>query len=350
MSTKPHEETRPVERATTESKLLTVTRSQNADIAYNRDRLRREKKLFTEELARTTDPRAQGELRQVIEENRVEQSDYEARVKNSSLRRKLNDGAGRQAGPHGCPIGIERRIASSPPASVTTLSSSRSGTSGTVKLTGYAAVFGVDSVDLGWFIEQIEPGAFSAALGRSDVRALGNHDSNILLGRTASKTLRLYEDKIGLKFYMDLIDGDPLSQAVAERVRRGDLSGCSFSFTVAKDRWEFPKEKGELDRRFIQEIDTLFDVGPVTWPAYPQTSVTVLVEDRQAAKPDVVDRPSAKPDVVERYDGRDEDAVIGARHHRLGQILERQQKSRDRRIAVGFRKAGRIRNRCRARA
>lgn len=346
-------ESRPVERATTASKLSTMIRSQNQCIAENRNRLRIEKRLFKEELDKTTDPSHQAELRQAIEENRIELSDYEERVKNSSLRRKVNEGATRKTGPHGCPSGIERRIASSVPASVTTLSGSRSGTSGKVKIEGYAAVFGVDSVDMG-FLEQIDAGAFTEALGRSDVRGLFNHQSDLLLSRTASKSLRLYQDKIGLKFYMDLLDGDPLSLALTERIRRGDLSGCSFSFTVSKDRWEFPNENGELDRRFIEKIDMLFDVGPVTYPAYPSTSVSVLVEARQAAKPDV-----DKSESLEGGEhgtivaGRGErDAVIEAGYRRAGLIIERNQeivqRARRRKIEVGYRKAGRILNRVRA--
>lgn len=143
------------------------------------------------------------------------------------------------------------------------------GESGPGTLFGYAAKFNKDSLDLGWFIERIRPGAFKNALKTSDVRALVNHDPNQLLGRTPD-TLRLDENKIGLSFEIDLPDTQA-GNDIAESVKRGDINGCSFAFTTEKDEWEYTDEGP--DRREIVEVKELFDIGPVTYPAYPDTSV-----------------------------------------------------------------------------
>ncbi|MHC4193865.1 MAG: HK97 family phage prohead protease [Planctomycetota bacterium] len=138
------------------------------------------------------------------------------------------------------------------------------------KITGYAAKFNKWSVDLGGFTEKIAKGAFDRALAESDVRALKNHDPNLLLGRTASKTLRLTANAVGLKFAVDVPNTTTGADTV-EEIKRGDLSGCSFSFRVAEDDWKYLKD-GTVQRT-IMEIDQLFDVGPVTYPAYPDTTV-----------------------------------------------------------------------------
>jgi len=137
-------------------------------------------------------------------------------------------------------------------------------------IAGYAAVFNKDSEDMG-FVERIAPGAFKTALKTSDVRALVNHDPNLLLGRTESKTLRLTENARGLKFELDLPDTQAARDA-AESIRRGDMTGCSFSFDLLPDGATWKDEEGEV-RRELTKIRTLFDVGPVTFPAYPDTTV-----------------------------------------------------------------------------
>ena len=148
-------------------------------------------------------------------------------------------------------------------------------------LTGYAAVFDSDSVDLGGFIETIAPGAFARALKRSDVVATFNHDPSALLGRVPD-SLRLWEDNRGLGYNVDLLADDPLSTAVAARVRRKDLRGSSFSFALKPDgsgeEWT-TDEKGRVRRRIV-EFAELFDVGPVTFPAYESTRVAARSLER----------------------------------------------------------------------
>jgi HK97 family phage prohead protease len=151
------------------------------------------------------------------------------------------------------------------------------------KITGYAAKYGKWSMDLGGFTERIRRGAFDEAIMESDVRALKNHDPNLLLGRTASETLRLESNSVGLKFEVDVPKTTTGTDTV-EEIRRGDLSGCSFAFTVSEDDWKY-NEDGTVERT-IRKVDRLFDVGPVTYPAYPDTTVAARSLDafRSSAK------------------------------------------------------------------
>lgn len=138
---------------------------------------------------------------------------------------------------------------------------------------GYAARFD-EQYDNGWFVETIKPGAFTRAIKeKQDVRALMNHDANLVLGRTKSGTLNLREDKNGLHFDCDMPDTQT-GRDLRELIKRGDIDGCSFGFRVMKQSWREEKSKdGKMVQyREIEDVD-LFDVGPVTFPAYPQTSV-----------------------------------------------------------------------------
>ena len=140
------------------------------------------------------------------------------------------------------------------------------------KITGYAAVFNRKSEDLGGFVEIIRPGAFKRAISGADVRALFNHDSNYVIGRTTSGTLTLEENQKGLKFTAIPPDTQ-WARDLLKSIERGDISQCSFSFRVADggEKWTESKEGPAL--REITEFEYIGDVGPVTFPAYPQTSV-----------------------------------------------------------------------------
>ena len=143
-------------------------------------------------------------------------------------------------------------------------------------IAGYAAVFNQETIiggSLWGFREQIAPNAFDEAIKNDDVRALFNHDPNILLGRTESGTLRLKVDKKGLRYEVDLPD-TAQAKDVRTLIQRGDVSGSSFGFVVDEDDWdEREVKKGKLPLRTIKKA-SLYDVSPVTYPAYPQTSVS----------------------------------------------------------------------------
>lgn len=140
---------------------------------------------------------------------------------------------------------------------------------------GVGAVYN-EQYDSGWMIETIKPGAFARALKeKQDVRCLFNHDPNNVLGRTKSGTLSLSDSKDGLKFECDI---DPVTRIGADvrgMIERGDVDGCSISFTVRSQIWREEKDdKGNYTfYREIEDVD-LYDVGPVTFPAYEQTSVS----------------------------------------------------------------------------
>lgn len=143
-------------------------------------------------------------------------------------------------------------------------------------LSGYAALFQKETVIGGlWgWREVIASGAFTEALERpDDVRALFNHNPDILLGRTKSGTLTLGIDKKGLNYQVDLPD-TASARDVRTLIKRGDVTGSSFAFRVEEDEWDDSEvKKGKLPLRTITKVE-LFDVSPVTYPAYPQTSVT----------------------------------------------------------------------------
>lgn len=144
---------------------------------------------------------------------------------------------------------------------------------------GYAAVFNSPTDIGGWFTEVIAPGAFSKAISENgDIRALFNHDWNNVLGRTKSGTLRLSEDERGLKFEVDL-PNTSIGRDLAESLKRGDISQCSFGFIPTVEQWDYSVEPA---KRTIEEVD-LFEVSVVSIPAYEDTEVA-LVRNKEIGK------------------------------------------------------------------
>jgi HK97 family phage prohead protease len=142
-------------------------------------------------------------------------------------------------------------------------------------ISGTAAVFNQETVIGSWFRETIKPGAFARVLSENpDVVGAFNHNWDVVLGRTLAGTLRLLEDDQALNYEIDVNLADPQAVSVYEKVKRGDVRQSSFAFTVRTEEWTKAEKKGDLSLRTIVEIDELFDVSPVTFPAYPQTSVT----------------------------------------------------------------------------
>lgn len=141
---------------------------------------------------------------------------------------------------------------------------------------GYAAVFNKLSENLGGFVEKIAPGAFSKALRTSDARALFNHDVNYVLGRESSKTLVLKEDGRGLHMLVHPPDTQTIRDMVIAPIERGDIKEQSFGFMIARDAWDnIDERKSKTPTRTIVEVSRIFDVSPVTFPAYPDTKVAV---------------------------------------------------------------------------
>lgn len=138
---------------------------------------------------------------------------------------------------------------------------------GTMRLSGYAAVFNDDSVPLP-FIERIAPGAFRKTLTETpDVRLLINHEG-LPLARTKNGTLRLTEDEIGLYMDADLPDTQA-ARDLYTLVERGDVDQMSFAFRVIRQKWN----EGRTERTLTELSLADGDVSVVTYPAYPTTSV-----------------------------------------------------------------------------
>lgn len=143
-------------------------------------------------------------------------------------------------------------------------------------LVGYAARFGVNSLTLDDFQERIDPSAFSIVTERRgrkaplETRALFNHDPNHVLGRYPD-TLSLSVDERGLKYRILM----PKSRRdIVEAIERGDIRGSSFSFIIAKGGEQWSVENG-VNIRTVTRVQSLLDVGPVTFPAYPDATVSV---------------------------------------------------------------------------
>ena len=147
---------------------------------------------------------------------------------------------------------------------------------GNLYIEGYFSVF--DSPYPLWegAEEIVKPGAFADCLGQ-DVRALVNHDTTLVLGRTKAGTLELKEDSHGLwgKITINRDDADAMN--LYARVQRGDVDQCSFGFEIKRERFE---ELGDGKCRWvIEEVDPLYEVSVCTFPAYEQTSVSARQHD-----------------------------------------------------------------------
>lgn len=134
-------------------------------------------------------------------------------------------------------------------------------------LTGYAAVFGTET-RMGSFTERIAPGAFSKSLASGrDILALLDHRADVLLGRTASGTLKLTEDAKGLRFDLELPDTQAGRDLVA-LAERGDLGGMSFGFIAEDEEWTGnTRELRQVDLREVSVIQA--------FPAYQQTEISL---------------------------------------------------------------------------
>jgi len=190
---------------------------------------------------------------------------------------------------------------------------------GNPKITGYAAKFGKWSEDLGGFREKIKKGAFDGVL-ENDVRALKNHDPNLLLGRTTSGTLRLGTNSVGLNFEIDPPDTNTGRDTV-EEIRRKDISGCSFAFTTLEDDWKY-LEDGKIERTIVK-VGQLFDVGPVTYPAYPDTTVAARsldkLKEEMRTNEEAEDAPPVEPDEIDR----ERQLEIEKKYRKAGRIINR---------------------------
>lgn len=144
---------------------------------------------------------------------------------------------------------------------------------GQAKIIGHAAVFDQLSENLGGFRELIKPGAFTQALQEDDVRALFNHNPDYILGRNKAGTLILSEDGRGLTVEINPPDTHTAND-VLKSIQRGDISQMSFGFRVRAGGEQWTEDENGETVRTLTDLK-LFDVSPVTFPAYLQTDVAV---------------------------------------------------------------------------
>lgn len=144
---------------------------------------------------------------------------------------------------------------------------------------GYSAVFNQPSVMLyRIFREIVMPGAFTETLANDDIRSLWNHNSDNVLGRNLNGTLRLKEDDTGLFMEVDPPDTQAGRDALIS-VQRGDVNQQSFMFDVQPDGDDWYEGPDGIIYRKLLRV-RLYEVSPVTFPAYPQTSAEARVSNQ----------------------------------------------------------------------
>lgn len=222
--------------------------------------------------------------------------------------------------PTATPPTIERRFT----AGAVELRAMGDGSDAKKKVRGYAAVFGKRSDNLGGesyqVFEVIEPGAFDDVL-KDDVRALFNHDANLILARSkgGAGTLSLGVDEQGLWYEFEAPDTQA-GRDLLVSLARGDVDQSSFAFTINRDgqKWvEVTEGDKTIATRTIKKVTRLYDVSPVTYPAYPDASAALrsLDEFKRVSAEDakhVESREFTKEELANQF------PITGAQAARLG--------------------------------
>ena len=162
-------------------------------------------------------------------------------------------------------------------------------------LSGYFIIF--DSPTELWpgYLEQVSPRAL-ANLNTRDVRALFNHDTSLVLGRTGNSTLTLTVDAKGLRGDIRINKDDPQAMGAYARVKRGDVVGCSFGFFLRDSEFKELAHGATLET--LTDIE-LYEVSPCTFPAYPQTEIAARRQDWEQSKKRALELKKQK--VKEKY-------------------------------------------------
>lgn len=149
--------------------------------------------------------------------------------------------------------------------------------SDTLTIEGYFAVFNSNYQITEDMSESIAPGAFDNSIS-GDIRALVNHDTSLVLGRTSANTLELRQDSHGLWGKVTVNPNDTDAMNLYERVKRGDVSGCSIGFEVRKEDTEI-SEDGKIHWT-LRDVE-LHEVSCCTFPAYESTNISARQQDRE---------------------------------------------------------------------
>ena len=147
---------------------------------------------------------------------------------------------------------------------------------GDLFIEGYFSVFNTRYELWDGAAETVVPGAFSEALS-ADIRALANHDTRIVIGRTKSGTLELKEDNRGLWGRIRVNKDDVDAMNLYYRVQRGDVDQCSFGFDILGEEYEEDAITGNVLWKITKV--RLYEVSVVTFPAYEETSVKAREQD-----------------------------------------------------------------------
>ena len=146
---------------------------------------------------------------------------------------------------------------------------------------GYGSIWNSRSENLGGFYEYISPDAISQeTIEKSDVRALINHDPNLVLARSTAGNLSLSVDEKGLRYEFSIPETS-YGKDLAINMKNGNINQSSFAFTVGADEWSTDEEGNDI--RTITSIEKLYDVSPVTYPAYSQAESDLVVAQRALA-------------------------------------------------------------------
>ncbi|MDM4718463.1 HK97 family phage prohead protease [Micromonospora sp. WMMA1363] len=167
-----------------------------------------------------------------------------------------------------------------------------------VAVVGYAYTFDARSEDLGGFREMVASGAGRESIAEDDIRALVNHDANLILGRNRAGTLRLAEDSTGLEYEIFVDERQSYVRDLLVALERGDVTQSSFGFLVAPSGEGWTRDADGFPLRTIRAMK-LFDVSPVTYPAYPSSPSTISRRAVDcAAAIAAADRSQCLPDVA----------------------------------------------------
>ncbi|MFR5876330.1 MAG: HK97 family phage prohead protease [Eubacterium sp.] len=148
----------------------------------------------------------------------------------------------------------------------------RSSENGNPIIEGYFSKFNEEYQICSDWIEVIRPGAFRNFLAtNADVKILWNHNTDIVLGSRSNGTLVLNEDEIGLYGSCEINQNDTEAMNCYERIKRGDITGCSFGFDIKEFNESI--DENEIYRTEILEVNPLYEVSPCTFPAYESTEI-----------------------------------------------------------------------------
>ena len=154
----------------------------------------------------------------------------------------------------------------------------RSEESGEPVIEGYFAVFNDIYEMFPGATETIAPGTFTKTIS-DDIRALINHDTTLVLGRTAAHTLELSQDERGLFGRIRINPNDTDAMNLYARVKRGDVSQCSIGFEITEEDTEY-RDDGSVHWT-IREVK-LYEVSCCTFPAYENTGISARKRDLEA--------------------------------------------------------------------